>query len=119
MTIKLPDPVTKCNDCGKFVKQSVLKEHKMEHLKVKSQEQEQEIGLVTPSRPKPCIRLKLFKKSKGALDDENNAAINPHPMSQSPLYPREGRSCWNVDFGAGSYVFPEEVWAEVSISYQI
>ena len=53
MAIKLPNPVTKCIDCGKFVKQSVLKEHKLEHLKGQSHEQEQEIGLVIPSRPNP------------------------------------------------------------------
>ena len=82
-----PDPVTKCNDCGKFVKQSVLKEHKMEHLKGESNEQEQEIGLVTPSRPKPFIRMQLFKKSKGALDDENNDAINPSDTSDEPVTP--------------------------------
>ncbi len=29
------DPVIKCNDCGKFIKQSVFKEHKLEHAKEK------------------------------------------------------------------------------------
>ena len=27
------DPVIKCNDCAKFIKQSVFKEHKLEHAK--------------------------------------------------------------------------------------
>ena len=29
------DPVIKCNDCAKFIKQSVFKEHKLEHAKEK------------------------------------------------------------------------------------
>ena len=62
---------------------------------------------MTPSRTKPSIRMKLFKKSKGALDDENNgnAAINPTDTSDEPVtpVPKRRKSCWNVDFGARSY----------------
>ena len=33
------DPVIKCNDCGKFIKQSIFKDHKLEHVKNNSTEQ--------------------------------------------------------------------------------
>ena len=74
---KVPDPIIKCNDCGTFIKQSVFEEHKQSH--------------VTPSRPKPRTKIKLFRSSKRGLDRENNPSDTCDGPTAAPVTPEPKR----------------------------
>ena len=63
------DPVIKCNDCAKFIKQSVFKEHKLEHAKEKeggsgTGKTGQEKAKKSTSIPEPKARVVKRKEEK-------------------------------------------------------
>ena len=47
------DPVIKCNDCGQFIKQSVFKQHKLDHLAAKKDPATSSSPKVDSAKPPP------------------------------------------------------------------